>query len=200
MLLHGGLFAFAILGLQQNSNQSPLPLGVELAYVESPVAAASPAQATKSSEKVVVQKKETSLVAPQEQTEAAPTSVVSQSSSGIQGQGTQAGALTGREGVANGSEVSPAARYLFELRKLIERKKVYPQMARSMGQQGTVQVKFTIDRGGKVLSVELEKGAHPSLNEATLKLIKSIEGIKPFPPEIADNSMTLTLPVEYSLR
>lgn len=110
------------------------------------------------------------------------------------------GALQGREGVANGSEVSPEERYLYELKKLLEHRKRYPPMAKKMGQTGRVTLKFTLNADGSLQESEIvEKAPYESLNKAAHDLVKSISGLKPFPDEIQKTSWVITVPIEYSL-
>lgn len=193
----------AIVGIQSSPSLPVLPQGSELAYVDLAETPVSSIPATKKvisvkemppSERTfaddVVEQKEPAAVA------TAPVAATS----GITGQGQQSGVLQGREGVATGSEVSPEVRYLYELKKLLERKKVYPQMARAMGYAGTVRVEFTLGREGEIQALRVLQGAHPILDEAAQKLVRSIEKQKPFPQEIARAQWTIEVPIEYSLR
>lgn len=204
MIFHGGLLALTLLSFEKTQKISPLPIGVELAYVDQSTSSslvASP-KSSKRSVPVDVSKPEKTSISQVE--EVKKQSSAQDLEHGLEtlreGQGHQAGQREGQEGVENGSKVSAEERYLFELKKLLERKKIYPSMAKSMGQEGTVLVKFTLDRDGKVKSLEFEKESHRLLNDATARLIRSIEGLKPFPPEIAKSTWTLSVPVEYSLR
>lgn len=195
VLLHGGLLLLATFGIRHQPSLSTLPQGAELAYVElaegdvvpsstrreSVVIPTSEPQAAESVDDVISFKDK---VSPSETTAQMP----------------QVGAPSGREGVVNGSEVSPEVRYLYELKKLLERKKIYPQMARAMGFAGTVRVEFTLGRDGEIQSLRVLEGTHPVLDEAAQKLVRSIEKQKPFPQEIARAQWTIEVPIEYSLR
>jgi protein TonB len=202
VLLHGGILLFAIFGIQHQTSQSALPLGTELAYVD--LAEASVAPARMAVQTVTLPRPSASeAVSKDDVTEESNTespAAITQDLSGVAGQGQQAGATSGREGVANGSEVSPEARYLYELKKLLERKKVYPKMARTMGFAGIVRLEFTLGREGEVQSLRVLQGTHPVLDEAAQKLVRSIEKQKPFPQEIARAQWTIEVPIEYSLR
>lgn len=187
--------------LQTQNTVSPLPLGVELAYIDvSSSVSAAPAVSSRSAKKPAVSATPEKSLTQESQQAKESASIAHELETLRTGQGTQAGQLTGQEGVANGSETSVETRYVYELRKLLERKKIYPSMAKSMGQEGIVMVKFTLDRNGKIIELAVEKESHKLLNESAAKLIRSIEGLKPFPPEIAKSTWTLSVPVEYSLR
>lgn len=195
-LLHASVLAGAALSWSA-SESAHLPLGVELMYAEASMA--SPESSSLANEKnnpedvlIESKKKQRKPSALQAEKPQAPESALRGSA--------QAGATEGREGVANGIEVSPEDRYLYELQKLLERRKIYPAMARRMGQTGRVLVRFTLNKDGAVLASELvEKAAHESLNKAASELIRSIDGAKPFPQEITKNSWNITVPIEYVL-
>lgn len=113
---------------------------------------------------------------------------------------SEKGALEGKEGVANGIEVSPEQRYLYEIKKLLERRKRYPMMAKKMGHTGKVTMRFTLGADGSLKESEIvEKTPYDSLNKAAHELVKGIDGMKPFPQEIQKTSWVITVPIEYSL-
>ncbi len=211
MLLHGGLLLFSIVGIKAPSSLELLPKGTNLAYVEIADSSAASASFAKPSAKIqkslvpevaspddIVEKSDKKSVQNPEQMQT--SSVAAAPVSGVVGQGLQSGATHGREGVENGVEVSPEARYLYELKKLLERKKTYPQMAKAMGYTGTVEVEFVIGREGDIQSLKVVKGAHPVLDEAAQKLVRSIEKQKPFPQEITKTEWAISVPIEYLLR
>ncbi len=60
---------------------------------------------------------------------------------------------------------------------------------------------FTIDRGGHVLSVNLVRGSgSQSLDEEAVALVHRADPLPAVPAELAGNTLTLTLPVTFSLR
>lgn len=189
--------------------KSPLPVGVELMYGETTAVSAptkpqalntqktqaAPVSAMDDDGVAIDQKKKDKPVATSENQQ-----VAEQKTLGNPLGTSSTGALTGREGVANGSEVSPEERYLYELRKLLERRKKYPVMARRMGHTGKVMMRFTLNADGSLSASEMvEKTPYDSLNNAALELVKGIDGIKPFPKEITRNAWVITVPIEYSL-
>lgn len=186
MLLHGGLFAFFIFQIHQTSQQSELPIGIEVFFPQesNPIFEVQQKPDRHIQKVKKIESEKVVVPTPAEQNQVARTSEQ---------------VVTGREGVANGIEVTAEVRYIYELKKMLERKKMYPQMAKSMGHQGVVQVQFVIDRAGKILSHELLKTSHPLLNKAALDLIRAIDGQKPFPTEISKLTWKISVPIEYSL-
>ena len=77
--------------------------------------------------------------------------------------------------------------------------RVYPEDARRNGDQGTAAVKLTVDRLGHVMSVEL---AHSSgstlLDETSLAMLKN-GSLPPFPPDMTQDTLTITVQVHYAL-
>lgn len=75
----------------------------------------------------------------------------------------------------------------------------YPEMARQRRQQGTVVVRFEVDRSGQVLSASL---AHSSglalLDQAALSLLRGAS-LPPFPPNAPAGHTTVTIPIHYHL-
>ena len=194
VLLHAGFF---MVGLFLAGPQSlPVPLGMELRYSEPPTSASAPAASHRPR----------SFNSPSTRVDTAPTpqtpAVAPVATSEGTSQGTSAtGALQGREGSVTGTEVSAEERYVYELQRLLERRKNYPVMARKMGQTGTVTMRFTVKPDGSISESEvIEKSVYASLNQAALDLVKSIHGLKPFPPEIQRTSWTMTIPINYDLK
>lgn len=118
---------------------------------------------------------------------------------------TQFGSATGTAesgplGVANGIEVSERERYIYELRRLIDGRKIYPSLARRMRQTGKVVMKFEILKDGQIQNVKVaEPSAHDRLNVAAAELIGGIHAFKPLPDSTKSERMTVTVPVDYAL-
>ncbi|MNL69053.1 Gram-negative bacterial tonB protein [compost metagenome] len=73
-------------------------------------------------------------------------------------------------------------------------------MAKKLGQTGKVTVRFTLNKDGSLSATEvIDRSAYDILNRAAEDLVKSINGIKPFPEEIKKVSWEITVPIEYSL-
>jgi protein TonB len=75
----------------------------------------------------------------------------------------------------------------------------YPEAARARGEQGTVRLALTIDRGGHVVSARLIGSSGSStLDHAALEMARHASG-RPLPPEMG-SSVSLIVPVRYSIR
>lgn len=75
----------------------------------------------------------------------------------------------------------------------------YPEMARRLGQQGTVLVQFTVDRDGHVLEVNLARGSGTeALDQAAQALLRNAR-LPPFPPDMVLAQQSVTVPIRYRL-
>ncbi|MBM7063330.1 energy transducer TonB [Pseudomonas sp. UL073] len=83
----------------------------------------------------------------------------------------------------------------------LSRYKRYPDDARRRGFEGTTRVRFSVDRDGNVLSVELAgTSGSASLDRATLAMIRRAQPLPKPPAEMLDgNSVAVTAPFVYSL-
>ncbi|GEM_PF-1487983 len=202
--LHAAVF---VLGLSfATVETSPLPVGVELMYgdggtifpAQAPEAV-KPQALPKKVRPVVTDNSEGPEIAATEAKEVTAEPVETKTAGSLAGTSSR-GALHGREGVANGQEVSPEERYLYEIKKLLERRKRYPQMARKMGHAGKVTMSLTLAQDGSLIESEvLAASPFETLNRAAQELVKGIHGLKPFPQEIQRTSWQITVPIEYSL-
>lgn len=88
--------------------------------------------------------------------------------------------------------------YLGYLFGLINEKKEYPKKAERLGQSGIVKVKMTIEPDGSVTDISLVGSCEFSLlDKAAVTLIESLKKIKELPKEMAQKSLTITVPIEY---
>lgn len=80
----------------------------------------------------------------------------------------------------------------------LERWKRYPRAAQMRNQEGMPWVKFSMDRNGNVLSVELvESSGVDSLDKEAIALVKRAEPLPAPPTEIEGDAITLTVPIEF---
>ncbi len=76
--------------------------------------------------------------------------------------------------------------------------KHYPEAARARGEQGTVRLSLTIDRGGHVVSARvIGSSGSSTLDQAALEMARRASG-RPLPPEMG-SSVSLTVPIRYSI-
>jgi protein TonB len=83
----------------------------------------------------------------------------------------------------------------------LEKYKRYPRVAQEQRQQGVVYLRFAIDRGGKVLSSQINKSSgFELLDDEVLALIQRAQPVPSPPPEVAGDRIELLVPVAFSLR
>lgn len=90
--------------------------------------------------------------------------------------------------------------YLSKVRNKIARNKIYPKRAKRLKQEGKVLVSFLISHNGKIKNISLKgKSSYKRLNEAALKLLRSIARFDPIPKELGKNSWAIEVPINYSI-
>ncbi|MCO5148052.1 MAG: energy transducer TonB [Aquamicrobium sp.] len=95
------------------------------------------------------------------------------------------------------ASVSPA-RWQARVASHLERRKRYPSAARRQGQQGTAQVRFTIDASGNVKSVSLVRSSGVALlDEEVVALVRRASPVPAPPPGV---NRTIVVPIRFSMR
>lgn len=95
------------------------------------------------------------------------------------------------------SSVSPA-RWQARVASHLERRKRYPSAARRQRQQGTAQVRFTIDASGNVQSVSLVRSSGVALlDEEVVALVRRASPVPAPPPGV---NRTIVVPIRFSMR
>jgi periplasmic protein TonB len=77
--------------------------------------------------------------------------------------------------------------------------KVYPDEARREGAEGTVELRFTIDRWGRVQQVELVHSAGSSVLDAAAESMLRGATLPPLPPTMPQDKVTMTVRIHYRL-
>ncbi|MEQ6250214.1 energy transducer TonB [Sulfitobacter sp. HNIBRBA3233] len=84
---------------------------------------------------------------------------------------------------------------------LISKAKTYPPQARSDRIEGEVQVKFTVDRYGALISTEVAKSSGSEiLDRAALRTVEGLEKMPTPPNYLAGDAFALIIPLRYSFR
>lgn len=113
------------------------------------------------------------------------------------GSATGASAVPGNDPLAKRQE----ADYFALVSAHLNRRKVYPSEARKARQQGVVTVRFTVDRNGNVSNASIKRSSgHDILDQATLDLLRRVAPLPRMPSSMQRESITLSLPIDYSLR
>lgn len=96
------------------------------------------------------------------------------------------------------TEVSPA--WNSALRKWLTDNKTYPDAARRNGEEGRVALRFTVDRTGRVLQVQVAgSSGSATLDEAARNMLTGAR-LPPFPPGMAQAQQTVTAGIQYTLQ
>lgn len=83
----------------------------------------------------------------------------------------------------------------------LNRRKTYPVEAKRARQEGVVTVRFSVDRGGNVSNVSIRRSSgHDLLDAATLQLLERVAPLPRMPSSMQRDSVTVSLPIDYSLR
>ncbi len=77
--------------------------------------------------------------------------------------------------------------------------KVYPELARRRGEQGNVELRFTADRSGRVLSVSLVRGAGSDLLDSAAVAMVRNATLPPFPASMPQQTASVTVTIHYAL-
>jgi protein TonB len=93
------------------------------------------------------------------------------------------------------------ARFQRLLSSHLEREKRYPRVSQQRHEQGTVMLRFTMDRGGQVLAASIERGSgFAALDQEVLELIRRAQPLPPLPAEVAASQLELIVAVQFALR
>lgn len=113
------------------------------------------------------------------------------------GTGTGTSATSGSDPRAKRAE----ADYFSLISAHLNRRKTYPTEAKKARQEGIVTVRFTVARDGSVSNISLRRGSgHEILDTATLQLVQRVAPLPRMPASMQRDSITLSLPIDYSLR
>ncbi|MDO9532193.1 MAG: TonB family protein [Deltaproteobacteria bacterium] len=116
------------------------------------------------------------------------------------GRGTGSGGGVG-QGQGPGSGAGSALQgYLKEVRRLLEKHKDYPWMARRRNIQGVVAVVFTIGCGGQIMAARVSRSSGQDLlDEAAQNTIRRVGKLPPFPAELNRQQLTVEVPLAFRL-
>ena len=127
------------------------------------------------------------------------------------GSGTGQGGQGGGRGTGSGGGMGPGRGpgsgggsalqgYLKEVRRLLEKHKDYPQMARRRQLQGIVVLVFTISSGGHIESYRVGRASgHDLLDEAAKETIRRVGHFPPFPANLNRQKLTIEIPLAFRL-
>lgn len=77
----------------------------------------------------------------------------------------------------------------------------YPFRARRLREEGVVQLRFAVDRGGRVVRFAIaDSSRHDLLDEEALAMIQRATPVPAPPPELAGDAIEVVVPVTFDLR
>jgi len=126
------------------------------------------------------------------------------SGTGLGGQGGGRGTGSGG-GVGSGQGLGSGAGsalqgYLREVRRLLEKHKDYPWMARRRNIQGVVALTFTIASGGQIEAYWISRSSGQDLlDDAARDTIRRVGNFPPIPPELNRQKLTIEVPLAFRL-
>jgi protein TonB len=83
----------------------------------------------------------------------------------------------------------------------VSRHKRYPSAARAARQQGSVNVRFTVDREGRVLATHIVSGSGvPLLDEEAAAVLRRASPLPRPPDAVTGATFDMTLPIRFRLR
>lgn len=90
--------------------------------------------------------------------------------------------------------------YLAALAAKINRNKYYPRASRRRGEEGTVVVRFVIQRGGALTDIGVaQSSGYQRLDKAALKTLRRVTPFKPIPDVIKRDRWQISVPIAFSL-
>ena len=108
---------------------------------------------------------------------------------------------SGGAGIGNASPDRLARHpYFARLMVWLQRHKTYPAELKRAKKQGTVLLNFSIGRRGELLSARVvATSGEPMLDQAALAMLQRASPMPALPDDLGLDTLTLTIPVEYSL-
>jgi TonB family protein len=90
--------------------------------------------------------------------------------------------------------------YLAEVRRLLERHKNYPWMARRQHREGVVVLKFTISRDGGIADHAVASSSgHDILDGAAQETLRKVGRFPPLPAILGRSQLTIQVPLTFRL-
>jgi protein TonB len=78
--------------------------------------------------------------------------------------------------------------------------KTHPETARARGDQGSASVRFTVRPDGAVTDVRFVQGTGSATLDEAVRALLTNARVPPFPAEMTQSSITVTVRIDYSLR
>ena len=76
---------------------------------------------------------------------------------------------------------------------------VYPEMAREMGEQGIVYVRFVVNKNGSIEQVSIEQGVTDALNKEAIRVVSKMPNWIPAKCQNENVSHSMILPIRFDI-
>jgi protein TonB len=107
----------------------------------------------------------------------------------------------GAQPATSGNAQGERAGYLAQIRNLIDSHKEYPAMARKSGMEGTVHVRFVLDRDGMLKDADISRSSGKSLlDKAAVRAIASVARFPAIPESLNGSPLIFEVPVMFKLK
>jgi protein TonB len=87
-----------------------------------------------------------------------------------------------------------------EMAKWIQSKVEYPPMAIEMNEQGTVYVKFVVNKDGSIEQVSVRKGVSDALDKEAMRVVKAMPKWTPGESSGRPVRVNFTIPINFNLK
>jgi len=83
----------------------------------------------------------------------------------------------------------------------LEQLKRYPPGSQARNEEGVVMLSFSIDHTGRLLAHQIAASSgHPDLDREAMSMIERAQPLPPFPADMTQDSLDLTVPIKFSLK
>lgn len=98
-------------------------------------------------------------------------------------------------------QAGPPPDFIGRLRAKLERAKVYPRSAQMRRQEGITHLRFTMDRGGKVLAWTIERSSGFQVLDSEVEaMLQRAQPLPALPDDMPEQQLELIVPVQFFLR
>lgn len=90
--------------------------------------------------------------------------------------------------------------YAQQLMALLQKRKVYPRMARQMGHTGRVLVRLKVLKSGEIKTASIvEPSPYTTLNQAVQNLLVDLPPLESFPVSMNHDEWIFNIPIEFKM-
>jgi periplasmic protein TonB len=109
-------------------------------------------------------------------------------------------AAASSQGEARAAVPPAVAAWKMRVYRKLASKRNYPAAAIARREQGTVHVRFSLDRRGHLVSNRIVRGSgFAALDNAALELVRQAQPFPPPPAELPAAQLNMSIPIDYTL-